>query len=204
MAQSQYADPNGGTIPDSWNDALDAQQEVVTGSPDLGLATNFGHGNYDKAEFYQQIRNFRKAAVAVELFERIVLERAIYETKVRLALDGIAFYDDDGNEVVQHDPIDPDPKHRTKRIREEGDKIWRKLDDTDRVLSQKQVAAIMQKSGHDPANWKNFYAQILVFFHESSRSIDAELLRDFLTGIKELRGVNDSEAATTLLGGRKR
>lgn len=203
MSRAQYADPNGSTEAPNWQDPLDAQKAVVTGSPDLDLTTNFGHGNYDKSEFYQQIRNFRKAAVAVELFDRIILRRAIYETKVKLALEGITFWDDDGNEVVQHDPFDPDPEHRTKEIREQGEKIWRKLDDTDRVLSQKQVAAIMQKSGHD-LDWKNFYAQVLVFFHESSRSIDAELLRDFLTGIKELRGVGDGEAATTLLGGKKR
>jgi len=203
MSQAQYADPNGGTAPTNWNDTLDAQQEVVTGSPDLDLVTNFGHGNYDKAEFYQQIRNFRKAAVAVELFDRIILRRAIYETKVKLALEGITFWDDDGNQVHQYSPIDPDPLHRTKEIREQGEEIWRKLNDSDRVLSQKQVAAIMQKSGHD-LDWKNFYAQVLVFFHEASRSIDAELLRDFLTGIKELRGVGDAETATTLLGGRKR
>lgn len=203
MAQAQYADPNGETVPANWNDALDAQQEVVTGSPDLDLTTNFGHGNYDKSEFYQQIRNFRRAAVAVELFERIILTRAIEETKVKLALEGISFWDDDGNRVKQFDPIDPDPLHRTKEIRSQGDKIWRQLNDSDRVLSQKQVAAIMQKSGHNPAKWMNFYAQVLVFFHESSRSIDAELLRDFLTGIKELRGLSDNEAATGLLGGSR-
>lgn len=187
---------------EAWQDELDAYAQVLTRSPDQKLKTNFGHGNYDKREFYQQIRNFRKASRAMESFGRIILERAIYETKVNLALEGITFYDEDGQQVRQFEPLDPDPEHRTKEVREEGETIWRKLDESDRVLSQKQVAAIMQKSGHD-LDWQSFYAQVLVFFHESTRSINAELLRDFLTGIKELRGTADSEAASALLGGKK-
>jgi hypothetical protein len=198
----QTRQSTGGNGNGEWHDELDAYAQVLSSSPDLDLETNFGHGNYDERIFYDQIKNFRNAAKAMELFQRILLERAIYETKVAIAMDGITFYDEDGDEVVQETPVDPDSEHRRKEIREQGEQVWQRLGDTNRVLSDKQVKAIVRKTGHD-LDWQSFFAKVLVFYHESSRSLDAELIRDFLTGIKELRGTADSKAAKGLLGGGK-
>lgn len=194
---TQNGNGNGGG---QWNDELDAYAQLLGQSPDLDMGTNFGQGNYNERVFYQQISNYRRAAKAMELFQRILLERAIYETKVKLAQDGITFYDDDQMETFQEDGIEPDAEHRARDLRKKGEKIWQKMNESDRVLSDRQVKAIVQKTGHD-LDWQNFYAKVLVFYHESSRSLNAELIRDFLTGIQELRGDTDSDAVKGLLGG---
>lgn len=184
---------------DHWNDELDAYAQVLGKSPDLNLETNFGQGNYDKREFYQQIRNFQRAAKAMESFSRILLERAIYETKIKLAMDGISYESDDFQ--IEKDPVDPEPLHRRKKLLKAGEKRWEELNESDRALSTKQVVAITKKTGHD-LDWQSFYAQTMTFFHEATRSINAELVRDFLTGIKELRGSADESTANALLGGK--
>lgn len=197
---TQNGNGNGGG---QWNDELDAYAQLLGSSPDLDMGTNFGHGNYNQRIFYDQISNYRKAAKAMELFQRILLERAVYETKIKLAQDGITFYDDDNQEVFQANGIDPDREHRSKDLREEGQRIWQRMNESDRVLSDRQVKAIVQKTGHD-LDWQSFYSKVLVFYHETSRSLDAELIRDFLTGIQELRGETDADAVKGILGGGQR
>ncbi|MCG1002867.1 MULTISPECIES: hypothetical protein [Halobacterium] len=194
---------SNGNGEEQWNDELDAYAQVIGSSPDLDMGTNFGQGNYNERIFYDQIKNYRRAAKAMELFQRILLERAIYETKIKLAQDGITFYDDDQDEVFQASGIDPDDEHRSKELRTEGENIWQKMNESDRVLSDRQVKAIVQKTGHD-LDWQSFYAKVLVFYHETSRSLNAELIRDFLTGIKELRGDAESEVVESMLGGARR
>lgn len=198
--QTKNTDTNQNGNGQRWNDELDAYAQLLNASEDLDLATNFGHGNYNEDIFYQQISNYRRAAKAMELFGRIILERAIYETKVKLARDGITFYDDDEMQMAEYDPADVDEEHRRRDLRKRGEEIWQKMGDANRTLSDKQVNAVVRKTGHD-LDWQSFYAKVLVFYHESSRSVNAELIRDFLTGIKHLRNDGDSEVAEALLGG---
>jgi len=201
--QSQGQTGNGSTT-ERWDDELDAYQQLLRGSPDLDLDTNFGHGNYDQRIFYDQISNYRKAARAMSLFQRTLLERAIYETKIHLARDGITFYDDTENEVYNQGGIDLEDTNRPRtKTKEKGEEIWERLGDSDKVLSDKQVAAIVRKTNHD-IDWDSFLSKVLVFYHESSRSVDAELVRDFLTGVKHLRSDGNGDAAGALLGGDSR
>jgi hypothetical protein len=195
---------NNGNGNGQWNDELDAYAQVLANSPDLDLDTNFGLGNYNQRIFYEQIANYRKAAKANALFQRVILQRAIHETKLALAEEGITFYDEDGMEPTSFDGVDEDDddvESRRSELRERGQDIWQKLGDANRVLSDKQVNAVVRKTGHD-LDWQSFYAKVLVFYHESSRSVDAELVRDFLTGIKHLRNDADAETARSLLGGK--
>jgi hypothetical protein len=203
MTQSNGHTNNGnGNGNGQWNDELDAYAQVLANSPDLDLDTNFGLGNYNQRIFYEQIANYRKAAKANALFQRVILQRAIHETKLALAEEGITFYDEDGMEPRSFDGVDDDNvESRRSELRERGQGIWQKLGDANRVLSDKQVNAVVRKTGHD-LDWQSFYAKVLVFYHESSRSVDAELVRDFLTGIKHLRNDADAETARSLLGGK--
>lgn len=195
--QSGNGNGNGG-----WRDEMDAYEQLLSRSQDLDLDTNFGLGNYDERVFYEQISNYRKAAKANELFQRIILQRAIYETKIRLAEDGITFYDDDNMESKSFDAVDVEDVESPRReLRDRGQEIWQRLGDANRTLSDKQVNAVVRKTGHD-LDWQSFYAKVLTFYHEGSRSVNAELIRDFLTGIKHLRNDADAETAKSLLGGK--
>lgn len=187
---------NGG----SWNDELDAYAQLLSKSADVDFATNFGHGNYREREFYQQVQNHAQTAKVAPLQEQ-VFKVAIHETIVDLGTDGITYYDEDENTIIEETGLDDDADR--DEIVEEGRRIWEKLNRTNRAISEKQVEVLVKKSGHDPT-WQPFWNRQLAFFHEASRSLDGELLRDFLTGVKELRGNTDSETADQLLGGRSR
>lgn len=203
--QSTQQQANGtGNGNGGWHDELDAYEQVLGQSGDLDLSTNFGLGNYDTRIFYEQISNYRKAAKANELFQRLIVQRAIYETKIKLAEDGIKFYDEGDMEPKSWDGIRDGSDTNTRRqdLRDRGTEIWQELGDANRALSTKQVNAVVRKTGHD-LDWQSFYAKVLAFYHEGSRSVHAELIRDFLTGIKHLRNDADAETAQTLLtGGR--
>ncbi|MFB6200394.1 MAG: hypothetical protein ABEI98_00080 [Halorhabdus sp.] len=202
QAKSQSKQSGNGNGKGQWNDELDAYEQLLAASPDLDLDTNFGLGNYNERIFYEQIANYRKAAKANELFQRIILQRAIHETKLKLAEDGIHFYDEGNMEPQSWAGVDEEePESRRRLLRERGDEIWQALGDANRALSDKQVNAVVRKTGHD-LDWQSFYAKVLAFYHESSRSVDAELIRDFLTGIQHLRSDADPDTAKSLLGGK--
>jgi len=184
----------------SWNDELDAYAQLLSKSADVDFETNFGHGNYREREFYQQVQNHAQTAKVAPLQER-VFKVAIHETIIELGREGITYYDDEQNKLIEESGLDEDAAR--DEVIEEGQQIWEKLNRTNRAISEKQVEVLGKKSGHDPG-WQPFWNRQLAFFHEASRSFGGELLRDFLTGVKELRGETDNETANQLLGGRSR
>lgn len=181
-------------------DGYDIQAEILRSSEDNPLLenTNLGLGNYDEGYMWQQIRSYRKGLFAYIAFSRVLTHRAIHETKVALAREGFSYYDETTDEVKQWASISNEDNR--KDVLERGEDIWDDLERPNEALSKKQVAAIVKKTGIDtdwvPVNW-----QMVSGRHEVSRSQDAELIRDLLTGIKHIRDDNNQQQQGGILGG---
>ena len=196
---------NGSERPEI-RDEADVQQSVLESSRGNPLleTTNLGLGNYDDSYLWQQIQSYRKGLYAYLAFEETISAKAVHETKVKLAREGFSYYDERRDTVEQWDPIDEDDVDElqstwTAEI-ERGEQIWQSLNNSNEVLSEKQIVAIMKKAGVDldwmPINW-----QMVAGRHEVSRSRNAELLRAVLTHINDLRGDTDGEVADNMFGG---
>lgn len=187
-------------------DELDMYSQILhqSGNNPLLKNTNLGVGNYDDQYLWQQIRSYRKGMYAYIAFGRILSQRAIHETKVKLGREGFRHYNEKTGEPQVWEGIDEDDVDEKKSSwtveRERGEEIWRSIGDARKPMTEKQAAAIMEKANIDD-EWLPIYWEMVSGRHEASRSRDAELLRDMLTGIKHLRGDSDDEAAAGLLGG---
>lgn len=191
---------------DDMRDELDMYGQILSqsGNNPLLRDTNLGVGNYDDQYLWQQIRSYRKGMYAYIAFGRILSERAIEETKVKLGREGFRHYNETVDEVEKWDPVSDDDVDDRESIwtteRERGKEIWQRIGDSRVPLTEKQAAAIMEKANIDD-DWLPIYWEMVSGRHEASRSRDAELLRDLLTGIKHLRGDSGDDAASELLRG---
>jgi len=182
-------------------DELGLQEQILksSGGNPLLDETNLGLGNYDSDYKWQQVRSYRKGLYAWTAFGNTLTKRQIYETKLKLGREGYnAIYDDRDREVLTFpsledvDASDEDEERSSwNRALDRGRKIWRRLGDPDRLFTKDQISAMAQKTGVDD-EWKPLFWELVAGRHEVSRSEEAELLRDALTGIKELRTQDDS------------
>lgn len=203
--QAQIPRQNGSngstTNDDAPRDELDMYQQILRPSQQNSIlkTTNLGHGKYDDDYLWQQIRSYRKGLFAYIAFGDILSQRAVHETKVLLAREGFDFYDESRGEPKSFDPLrEEDIDERESSWNAElryGEEIWQRMGDWDQPLSKEQVAAVIDKTGVD-TEWLPIYWQMVAGRHEASRSLDAELLRDMLTGIKHYR--QDESAADGL------
>jgi len=182
-------------------DELGLQEQILksSGGNPLLEGTNLGLGNYDTDYKWQQVRSYRKGLYAWIAFGNTLTKRQIYETKIKLGRNGFnAIYDDRDREVKTFPPLeeagdDPEDEERSSwnRALDRGRKIWRRLGDPHQIFTEDQISAISQKTGID-SEWQPLFWELVAGRHEVSRSEEAELLRDALTGIKELRTQDDS------------
>lgn len=199
-AQSNGSTPAPGQQP---RDELDMYSQILqsSGSNPLLRDTNLGQGNYDETYLWQQVRSYRKGLYAYIAFSGVLSKRAIYETKIRLAREGFTHYNEADQEPQQWDALDEDDVDDGESFwtaqRRRGDEIWSKLADNRHALSEKQAAAILEKTDISDEFMPVFW-QMVSGRHEVSRSQDAELLRDMLTGIKHLRSDDGGDVAGLL------
>lgn len=185
---------------------LSSQLAQSSGGNPLLEQVNLGVGNYDEQFLWQQVRSYRKGLYAFIAFDGALTERAVHETKVKLAREGFAYYNKAKEDVEQWDAVDLDEddvglrESRRQLVLERGEEIWKSLGQEDTVLTQKQVAALIEKSGVS-LDWLPVYWQMVSGRHEVSRSLDAELLRDVFTSINHLRNDADDDTAAKILGG---
>jgi len=201
MQQPQQHHENGQdeTTTPRIRDEADVYQQVLgsgTSNPLLRDA-DLGQGNYDDEYLWQQIRSYRKGLYAWIAFGNVLTERKIYETKMQLGDEGYnAFYDESESDVQVWGALDeddiPDDRSRWNVVKERGEEIWQRLGEPDVMLSQKQLSAIQSKTGLSQ-EWMPIFWELVSGRHEVSRSKDAELLRDLMTGVKHLREEGSDE-----------
>lgn len=206
MPQATKPRTNGhgqqGQTQDEIRDDLDIQARILSSSSGNPLLeeTNLGLGNYDEDYKWQQIRSLRKGLYAWIAFGSALTRRQIYETKWRLGEEGYnPNYSGMTDDVEHHKPFDADgfdsseeDQSRWNAIQERGEEIWQKLGEPGMVLSEEQAAAVHKKTGVGE-DWMPIFWQLVSSRHEVSRSDGAELLRDALTGVKELREGDEPE-----------
>jgi len=92
MQQLQNAE--NGAEPDRRqpNDQIDIYNLAIESTIDSELIDDvlLGLGNYSSREYWQQVDAFRKGLFSVEAFSRRLRERAIEETKTKIAKEGVA------------------------------------------------------------------------------------------------------------------
>jgi len=174
-------------------DEADVYQQVLGSGTSNALLrdADLGQGNYDDEYLWQQIRSYRKGLYAWIAFGNVLTERKIYETKMQLGEEGYnAFYDESESDVQVWEALDddavPDDRSRWNYVKDRGEEIWQRLGEPDVMLSQKQLSAIQSKTGLSQ-EWMPIFWELVSGRHEVSRSRDAELLRDLMTGVKHLR-----------------
>jgi len=176
-------------------DELGLQEEILSSSESNPLLneTNLGLGKYDDDYKWQQVRSYRKGLYAWVAFGRALEKRKIYETKIKLGEEGYnPTWDKQKGEVEVWKPLDEtdrwdeEEESRWTAALERGRMIWQRLGDRGRVITEQQVAAVARKTSV-AEEWKPLFWELVAGRHEVSRSEDAELLRDALNGIKELR-----------------
>lgn len=189
-------------------DEMDMRSTVAKASDGNPLLkqSNLGLGNYTEDYLWQQVASYRKGLFAYIAFGNVLTERAIYQTKMELGRDGYTHFNEAHNEVDHWDGItakDVGDRQSTWNAEfERGQEIWETLGEAPSPVTEKQVAAVVKKTGVEPGKWLPLYWQMVSGRHDVSRSLNAELLRDLLTGVRHLRDESDStEAAKTLLGG---
>ena len=189
-------------------DELDLRSQIVEqsdGNP-LLQQSNLGLGNYTETYLWQQVRSYRKGLYAYIAFGNVLTKRAIYETKMELGRDGYVHFDENQKEVAQWDPLSEDDVRDDESSwtaeRRRGKRIWDSLGEAPQPVTQKQVAAVIKKTGVEPGKWLPIYWQMVSGRHDVSRSLNAELIRDFLSDIKHLRDDAEGETTRSLLGGK--
>jgi hypothetical protein len=181
-------------------DELDVAAEFVSSSgyEELLRDLNLGTGNYSNEDLAMQMRSFRKGMVAAVAFDGRLFDRAVYETKIKLADEGYQFRDEDGAvfEYAPFDDIDPDDDDlddaedlaaekggRAPALRERGDKIWSRLAEPGAALSEAQAAALSQKVGIE--RFKPVFWRLMAVYHEGSKSRNARTQDNFFGRVKK-------------------
>lgn len=140
---------------------------------------NFGVGNYDEAEYWQQIQEFRRGLYADSAMTRKVIERAILETKMEIV---DAVFEDRGSRLLdQVNAPAPgeccDEACSTKQgyFDEHIEDVWNDLG-TDEYDPREHKAWLVHVATGLDMDWTPPHWRMLKAKHEASRSKDAHLI----------------------------
>jgi len=143
---------------------------------------NLGIGNYDEAEYWQQVEAFKKGLFADAGITRKVIKRAVLETKMELVAARFGEADESLLDNVEAPECDCDDECSSKRayLREHGDELWRGLgytaSDGERYTTQEHQAWLVQEVTDIDPDWVPPHWRMLKMRHEASRSKQARLL----------------------------
>lgn len=201
--------PTTDARPDEPRDELDVANRFVapTTYDELLEKVNLGTGFYQDEDISLQLRNFRKGLIADTAFDGRLWDRAVYETKIKLADEGFSWYNEH-KDTVEHWPAFEELSEneyeggRTAALRERGDEIWSSLGDPHQALSDSQAAALSEKASLQ--TFKPVFWRLLAAYHEASKSKGARTQDNFFQRVKKV--LDDSSASqqskNILLGGR--
>lgn len=189
MASTRPSIPDTNTT-DEPRDDLDVANRFVspTSYNELLELVNMGTGYYEDEDLRLQMRSFRKGLVADVAFDGALWERAVYETKVKLADEGFQYYyDTDADEpkswAAFEEVADDYEGGRTAALQERGEEIWDELSRPDKPLSDEQAAAMAEKASIQ--TFKPVFWQLLAAYHEASKSKDARTQDNFFGRVKK-------------------
>jgi len=193
QSQRQNGTTNGSTggQPTQPRDELDVAAEFVasSGYEELLQDLNIGTGNYSDEDLAMQMRSFRKGMVAAVAFDGRLFDRAVYETKIKLADEGYQYRDEDGA-VLEIDGIEAVDEEaiaenggRGPTLRERGERIWSRLAEPGQPLSDAQAAALSQKVGIE--RFKPVFWRLMAVYHEGSKSRNARTQDNFFGRVKK-------------------
>jgi hypothetical protein len=193
---------NGGGQSTQPRDELDVAAEFVSSSgyEELLRELNLGTGNYTSEDLAMQMRSFRKGMVAAVAFDGRLFDRAIYETKIKLADEGYQYRGDDETvlELPPFDELDDaedliaENGGRAPALRERGEQIWSRLSEPGVALSDAQAAALSQKVGID--RFKPVFWRLMAVYHEGSKSRNARTQDNFFGRVKKHLVDDNSDA----------
>jgi len=171
-------------------DELDVAHQFVkpTSYDELLQMVNLGTGYYEDEDLRLQMRSFRKGLVADLAFDGALWERAVYETKIKLADEGYSYYDKEREKVrgwTSYDEADLETYGggRTAVLRERGEEIWGELAQPGTTLSEFQAAALQEKTGMQ--TFKPVFWRLLAAYHEASKSKGARTQDNFFGRVKK-------------------
>jgi len=192
-------------------DELDVANQFVRPSSydELLQMVNMGTGFYEDEDLRLQMRSFRKGLVADLAFDGALWERAVYETKVKLADEGYRYYDEQRDSVIgwkAFDDLDDDEiddkfgAGRTKALQKRGEDIWGDLANPRTTLSEAQAAALQEKTGMQ--TFKPVFWRLLAAYHDASKSKGARTQDNFFQRVKKhLVDGEEADAGMLSLGG---
>jgi len=195
---------------DQPRDELDVAHQIVGPSQyeELLQMVNLGTGFYEDADLDLQMRSFRKGLVADIAFDGALWERAKEETKVKLADEGFEHYNSRTEDVeifkpwAESDFCEDWEGGRTSGLKARGAKIWKSLAMPEEALSEKQAAAMAEKTGIQ--SFKPVYWRLLAAFHEATKSRGARTQDNFFGRVKKHlvpEDVDAEESSGGLFGG---
>lgn len=169
-------------------DELDVANRFVesTNYDELLEMVNLGTGYYEDEELELQMRSFRKGLVADVAFDGALWERAKYETKVKLADEGFRHYNETESEPKVFRPFEDvadDYSCRSTGLVERGEEIWHDLAQPEEPLSEKQAAAMAEKTSVEA--FKPVFWRMLAAYHEATKSKDARTQDNFFGRVKK-------------------
>ena len=159
-----------------------------TGDPFLEQI-NMGTGNYNNAEYWQQVQAFRNGMFAESAVSRKILERAQRETKEAI-VDAI-FDTPESKHLDQVSYPDPGDKDRDEYYNEYADQIWEKLG-TESMPPSQHKAILVSEVTNIGLDWTPPHHRMLKFKHEASQSKGARIIDNLFDRVKEFHG-NDPE-----------
>lgn len=192
-------DTHGSRSPSS---QLDIYQEAVESSSkgDRFLEqVNLGLGNYSSAEYWQQMDAFKAGMYGREAFSRVLLDRAIHQTKMTLAREGAKFeVNVDGDpkmvDVTGWANLNEEQrkgKDRRRYIEQRAEEIWQNLPENHRA------EAVVEVTGF-ATEWTPPHFAMVMARHEASRSRDARLLDNLFDRVREIKDQTAKESKSTM------
>ena len=136
---------------------------------------NLGVGNYEDAEYWQQMESFKDGMFADAAMTDKIVRRAKLETKKRMV---DAIYSESESRILNGVSY-PDPGDMSKRqyLEEEMEEVWRNLGDPSRDYDREEHQAWLVSACTDiDPDWTPPHWRMLKARHEASRSKGARLI----------------------------
>lgn len=191
------------------NSQIDLYDEAIRSTVDdefIGRE-NFGLGYYREREMWQQVESFRYGLYAMTAFTRRIRERAIQETKRKLAEHGWQFVDPKTKKPVeiegweQLDEEERAEKDRRRYLEERGEEMWQILiRKRDPETGRRPAREALSELANLDKDWRPPHLRMAMMRHESSRSRGARLLDNLFERKKERVTNVDPDAAN---GGKR-